>query len=169
MHHDTYTKKGVMEELDPELHYDKEKQSVSGIYQRRFTNIVFENTVNTKLKSLVRLFVEGNDEIGFYHFYKKDTAGELVYRGYLSIGQIMESVQVYQPCINDRYKGYGEMTEYEMLKLVMNPDHRKLLRFSIHDMDTTLQTFDHLFLKKFSNVRKELVQNANVSIDDIDN
>lgn len=169
MHHDTYTKKGVMEELDPELHYDKEKQSVSGIYQRRFTNIVFENTVNTKLKSLVRLFVEGNDEIGFYHFYKKDIVGELVYRGYLSIGQIMESVQVYQPCINDRYKGYGEMTEYEMLKLVMNPDHRKLLRFSIHDMDTTLQTFDHLFLKKFSNVRKELVQNANVSIDDIDN
>ena len=61
------------------------------------------------------------------------------------------------------------MTPYEMQKLVLNPDYRVLLRFTINDVDATAQTLDHLFLKKFSNVRKDLVKNANVSPDDIDN
>ena len=81
----------------------------------------------------------------------------------------MKVVYSYEVTISSRYKGLGEMNASEMQTLVMNPDYRVLLRFSIHDADATRQNFDHLFLEKFANVRKELVKNANVSPDDIDN
>ena len=169
MHYDTFKKKGVMEKLDPELHYNAKNESVSGGYRGKFTNIVFEKTVNDKLNQLIKIFQTGNNGIGSYHLYRKKSTGNTEYLGYQTIGQIMKVVYSYEVTISSRYKGLGEMNASEMQTLVMNPDYRVLLRFSIHDADATRQNFDHLFLEKFANVRKELVKNANVSPDDIDN
>lgn len=169
MHYDTFKKKGVMEKLDPELHYNAKNESVSGGYRGKFTNIVFEKTVNDKLNQLIKIFQTGNNGIGSYHLYRKKSTGDTEYLGYQTIGQIMKVVYSYEVTISSRYKGLGEMNASEMQTLVMNPDYRVLLRFSIHDADATRQNFDHLFLEKFANVRKELVKNANVSPDDIDN
>ena len=169
MHYDTFRKKGVLESLDPELHYNPKSGSVSGGYRGKFTNIVFEKTVNDKLNRLIRIFEEGNDGIGQYHLYQKKSTGESEYLGYQTIGQIMALAHKYEVTISGRYKGLGEMTAEEMQTLVMNPDYRVLLRFSIHDVDATRLNFDHLFLEKFSNIRKDMVKNANVSPDDIDN
>ena len=124
--------------------------------------------MNEQIKILINYFVNGNNKIGHYEFYKK-VGTEMKHYGVLTIGQIMAMVQEYRPKVTGRYKGFGEMTPYEMQKLVLNPDYRVLLRFTINDVDATAQTLDHLFLKKFSNVRKDLVKNANVSPDDIDN
>lgn len=169
MHYDTFRKKGVLESLDPELHYNPKSGSVSGGYRGKFTNIVFEKTVNDKLNRLIRIFEEGNDGIGQYHLYQKKSTGESEYLGYQTIGQIMTLAHKYEVTVSGRYKGLGEMTAEEMQTLVMNPDYRVLLRFSIHDVDATRLNFDHLFLEKFSNIRKDMVKNANVSPDDIDN
>ena len=168
MHYDTFMNPGVVEQLDPELHYNAEKSSISGCYQSKFCNLVFEKAVNEQIKILINYFVNGNNKIGHYEFYKK-VGTEMKHYGVLTIGQIMAMVQEYRPKVTGRYKGFGEMTPYEMQKLVLNPDYRVLLRFTINDVDATAQTLDHLFLKKFSNVRKDLVKNANVSPDDIDN
>ena len=169
MHYDTFRKKGVLESLDPELHYNPKSGSVSGGYRGKFTNIVFEKTVNDKLNRLIRIFEEGNEGIGKYHLYQKKSTGDPEYLGYQTIGHIMTLAHKYEVTISGRYKGLGEMTAEEMQTLVMNPDYRVLLRFSIHDVDATRLNFDHLFLEKFSNIRKDMVKNANVSPDDIDN
>ena len=168
MNHDTFQKKGVMEKLDKELHYDKRKNSVSGCYKGVFCNLLLEPSVVKQIQTLVRIFEQADDGVGFYHLYEKNTRGT-DYLGLLTIGQIMERAQRYAVRVVGRYKGIGEMTKYEMQKLVMNPDHRLLLRFTIQDVDATRLNFDHLFLEKFSDVRKELVKNADVSPEDIDN
>lgn len=91
--------------------------------------------------------------------------------GYKTIGQIVEFCQKYYPFIANRYKGLGELTKYEMHKLVMNPNYRKLAQYTVSDMERMNETMDYLFLKtpKTRKIRKQLVQTANITIDDIDN
>ena len=62
-----------------------------------------------------------------------------------------------------------ELTPDEMQELAMNPKARILLRFHIGDVEKTVETLDSLFLSKNRKIRKQLIQDADVSLDDIDN
>ena len=89
----------------------------------------------------------------------------------LTIGQIMELCQKYSPYIISRYKGLGEMNKYEMYKFAMNPNYRRLIRYTVSDVQRFEDTLDTLFLKNLRGrrERKNLVQTAQLSLDDIDN
>lgn len=159
-----------IEEVDPELHYHD--GTISGCYRGEFVAITISNNFLEKLKYLTQVIWTGNDGVYRYEFYdRKGDKAEFNHVSNLTIGQIMELCQKYSPYIVNRYKGLGEMSKYEMYKFAMNPNYRRLVRYTVSDVQRFEATLDDLFLKNLRGrqVRKELVQTAQLSLDDIDN
>lgn len=157
-------------EVDRELSYNK--GTISGCYRGEFVAITINNTFMNKIKFLTKVIYEGNDGIYRYEFFdRKNIDSDFNYVGNLTIGQIMELCQKYSPYIVNRYKGLGEMSKYEMYQFAMNPNNRRLVRYTVSDVEKFENILDELFLKntKSRQIRKGLVQSSQLSLDDIDN
>lgn len=168
---EAYKTPGFLEEnLDPELSYKKETNTVSGCFRKRFTHLILDGIVKKSLDELGRIYRQGNSSIMRLHYYRRNgKTPDNTYVGYLTIGKIMADVQRYSMKIVTRFKGYGEMSAEEMRELVMNPDNRVLIRLTMHDIVSARETFDTLFLKKSSDKKKLLLKNAKLDPEDIDN
>lgn len=157
-------------ELAPEMKYNPESNSFFGIYDGDVYKLILNDVFITKLQYLRDAIDIGNDGILYYHVYKSvKTRSELVYQGTMTIGQIMALCQTAEPAIRSRYKGQGELEPYEIRELAMDPDNRTLLRMTIGDVEKTTDIMDNLFLKSRRHVRKEMVANSNITLDEIDN
>lgn len=160
----------TIKDLGDELMYSKKDDCISGVYKGNYYSIILDKIFMSKLKYLVDVVRIGNDGIGMYHMYELQGAKkEPIYRGYKTIGQIMEICQIYAPEIASRYKGLGELNPSEMELITMNPENRVLIQFVIEDKEAVKDTFDKLFLSKHRDIRKQMVQDAEISVDDIDN
>lgn len=159
-----------IKQLDPELNY--KDGIISGCYNGEFTALTLSDNLLEKIKYLTHTIQVGNDGIYRYEFYdRKGANSEFNYVGNLTIGEIMHLCQKYSPYIVNRYKGLGEMSKYEMHKFAMNPNYRRLVRYTVSDVERFESILDDLFLKntRGRQIRKELVQTSNLSLDDIDN
>lgn len=159
-----------IKKLDPELDY--KDGTISGCYKGDFTALTLSDNLLEKIKYLTHVIKVGNDGVSEYEFYdRKGPNAEFNYVGRLTIGEIMALCQKYSPYIVNRYKGLGEMSKYEMHKFAMNPNYRRLVRYTVSDVERFESTLDDLFLmnNKGRQIRKELVQTSNLSLDDIDN
>lgn len=155
-------------ELGEELSYSEKEECVSGIYKGEYYSIITDKTFMKKLKYLTNVIQVGNEGVYMYHMYERK-GDDMKYCGYKSIGQIMEICQRFYPEIKSRYKGLGELNPQEMRDIAMNPENRVLIQFTVDDMDYALKTFDTLFLDKYRPVRKKMVQESSLTMDDIDN
>lgn len=168
MNPDTF--KETIHELGDELNYYPEDDCISGAYQKESYNLIPDKIFMSKLKYLIDVIRIGNEGITHYHMYElKGTPKEFVYQGYKTIGQILEICQKFAPDVSNRYKGLGELNPVEMAEIAMNPNNRMLIQFTIEDMEFVRKTFDVLFLDSHRPTRKQMVQEANISEDDIDN
>lgn len=159
-----------IKKLDKELSFND--GTISGCYKGEFTALTLSNNLMEQIKYLTNVIKRGNDGIYQYEFYdRKGVNSDFNYVGKLTIGEIMQLCQKYSPYIVNRYKGLGEMSKYEMYKFAMNPMYRRLVRYTVSDVEKFESTLDDLFLKNNRGrmVRKELVQSSNLSLDDIDN
>lgn len=159
-----------IKELDEELEFVD--GTVSGCYNKSFVSVPLTESFLTKIDYLRNVIQYGNDGIYRYELYDRGKdKGTFRYVGNMTIGQIMEFCQKFSPYIVNRYKGLGEMSKYEMYKLVMDPNHRRLVRYTVSDVEAFEQTLNEMFVssKKYRQIRKKLVQASNVSLDDIDN
>lgn len=159
-----------IKELDEELNIVE--GSVVGCYKKTFVSVPLTTSFLDNIKFLRKVIQQGNDGIYRYEFYDRGKdKGTFRYVDNMTIGQIMEFCQKFSPYIVNRYKGLGEMSKYEMYKLVMHPSYRRLVRYTVSDVERFEQTLDEMFLsaKKYRQIRKNLVQTMNVSLDDIDN
>lgn len=164
------TFKETIHELGDELQYSKEDDCIFGVYMKESYNLIPDKVFMSKLQYLIRVIQVGNDGIAKYHMYElKGPEKEPTYQGYKTIGQIMEICQKFAPEVVNRYKGLGELNPVEMLEVAMNPNNRVLIQFTIEDMEFVKNTFDILFLDSHRTTRKQMVQDADVSEDDIDN
>lgn len=156
--------------LDKELHY--KDGIISGCFNGDFVAVSLNSSVMESIDYLRNVIQKSNDGIYQYEFYdRRGESADFNYVGKLTIGQIMEICQKYSPYIVNRYKGLGEMSKYEMYKLAMNPNYRRLVRYTISDVQRFEDEMDKLFLMndKGRRSRKEYVQHANLSLDEIDN
>lgn len=153
-----------------EMYYDEKDETISGSYNMESYNILLDNIFLSKIEYLRKIIRDGNDGIAFYHCYQKlKTKSEPEYLGYLTIGQIMARCQDSLKSISSRYKGLGEMDPNEMAALMMNPNNRILTKMTIGDAEETTKIMDELFMKSNRDVRKRMVNDADISLDDIDN
>jgi len=157
-------------ELDPELHFND--GDISGCYRGTFVGLRLSKSLMEDIKYLSDIIRISNDGIYQYEFYdRRGENAEFNHVGRLTIGQIMELCQKYTPYIVGRYKGWGEMSKYEMWKFAMNPSYRRLAKYTVADVERFNATMDTLFIKNAKGrfARKQLVQQSNFSLDDIDN
>lgn len=161
-----------MSECDKELTYDRKSKTISGCYRGEFIAITLTEGLLEKLNYLTRIIQIGNDNIYEYEFYdRRGEKSEFNYVGRMTIGRIMEMCQKYSPYIVTRYKGLGELSKYEMHQFAMNPNYRRLVRYTVSDIERFEMTMNDLFIMniKGRQIRKQMVMNSNLSLDDIDN
>ena len=160
----------TISEFYNELKYDTEKDRIYGVYEKRYYTIILDKIFLDNLSILSKAIKRGNNGVYKYHTYKKyDKKPDPVYLGYLTIGQIMTQCEAYEVPIESRYKGLGELNKEEMLALAMDPNNRVLVRLTVDDIEATTNIMDDLFLKDRRGVRKQMLVDMDVSIDDIDN
>lgn len=159
-----------IKELDPELSYND--GSIYGCFRGDFVAVDLSKSIMEKINFLTKVIREANDGIYMYEFYdRRGEKSEFNHVGQKTIGQIMALCQKYSPYIVSRYKGLGEMSKYEMWKFAMNPNYRRLVQYTVADVQRFEDTIDSLFLMtpKGRSARKEMVQTANLTLDEIDN
>lgn len=164
LHKDFATK---IQRFDPELVYDEEASSITGSHNKKHCAILLNDIFMEQIWKL-RDILEANNWEMFYYCYEASGKG-LEYRGALSIGYIMDLCWKYYPKIVSRYKGIGEMNEDEVQELLMNPNNQRVVRFTMPELSTVQAAFDELFLDETTHIRKRIVDNMQMSLEDIDN
>lgn len=164
--HDDYM--DTIQSIAPELVCNKKHHTITGPYNGKHQTIILDETVLDKLKYLSQVINVGNDGILYYCMYEKSRI-DFEYVGRLSIGHIMTFCQKYWPDVRSRFKGLGEMTKDECYEMMMNPENRVMIQFTMNDAKRVVSRFDDLFSKSGAPIRKKLVATAEVSLDDIDN
>ena len=81
----------------------------------------------------------------------------------------MAICQQFEVPIEERYKGQGEFSPDELRELAMDPNNRILVKLTVDDIASTTEIMDNLFLKDKRDVRKQMLSEMNISVDDIDN
>ena len=147
-----------------ELKYYRSDNSIRGSYDGSFHSFIIDDDMMKSLKKLHEIIYINNE--GIHHYYMYKDSNEL---GYISIYNIMDKCKQQEPAIESRFKGQGELSPKEFNLLAMNPNNRSLLRITIEDAQTTAEVMDNLFSDNKQDARKQLVANADISVDDIDN
>ena len=147
-----------------ELKYYRSDNSIRGSYDGSFHSFIIDDDMMKSLKKLHEIIYIKNE--GVHHYYMYKDGKEL---GYISIYNIMDKCKQQEPAIESRFKGQGELSPKEFNLLAMNPNNRSLLRITIEDAQTTAEVMDNLFADNKQDARKQLVANADISVEDIDN
>lgn len=147
-----------------ELKYYRSDNSIRGSYDGSFHSFIIDDDMMKSLKKLHEIIYINNE--GIHHYYMYKDSNEL---GYISIYNIMDKCKQQEPAIESRFKGQGELSPKEFNLLAMNPNNRSLLRITIEDAQTTAEVMDNLFSDNKQDARKQMVANADISVDDIDN
>lgn len=153
----------------PELKYSAKDNSIIGGYDGGFHAFIIDAELNKTLHYLHDIIEIGNDGHSHYHLYRMNSTAEPTYLGLQSIYSIMSYCQQQEPAIESRFKGQGELDTNEFKALAMDPHNRSLLRINVLDAESTTETIMDLFSKPRAHVRKKIVEDADISVEDIDN
>lgn len=155
-----------------EIEYHEKDDSIVGIYDGSFYALMITDEFMSQIQYLSHVIQVGNGGISHYHIYRTlKTKGEDEYLGCRSIYEIMSLCKDLEPAIKSRIKGQGEMSPKEFYHLVMDPNNRLLYRITANDEEICTSKLDDLFLKTqaYRNKRKKLIEETEISVDDIDN
>ena len=153
----------------PEITYDTKNHYVSGAYAGDFHAFILDEDTLSILHQLHQIIVIGNQNHFRYNLYKVLKSGKTENMGRMTIFQIMQYCVALMPEIESRFKGQGELDPIEFKALAMNPNVRSLVRINILDAESTYETILDLFSDDRTSVRKQMIIDADISIDDIDN
>lgn len=159
-------------ELDEELVYDDSVgivPEIIGCYKKEYYVFPLDELTKRKLEYLSEVIYKGNGGYPYYEVYERRSNGSFNHISRMSIYQIMSMVQKYFPDLDKRYKGSGELDKKDMKELAMNPNNRVLVQFTISDAERMTATMDDLFNDKRTDRRKQLIREAEITLDDIDN
>lgn len=160
--------KTTISERFPEIKYNKRDNSIIGSYDGDFHSFIIDEDLQKDLHYLHEIIAIGNENHFTYHLYKK-SGKEYAYLGEQTIFSIMTYCQTQEPEVESRFKGLGELSPKEFKILAMNPKHRRLLRITILDAESTTETILDLFSESRKDVRKQMVIDADLTLEDIDN
>lgn len=160
--------KHTMENDFDELRYIKKDGSIKGIYNGEFHSFMIDEDLVKTLRYIHEVIAVGNEGHSKYHLYKNN-GKEQSYLGHLSLYNIMAHCQTQEPEIESRFKGQGELDPREFNLLAMNPYNRTLIRINILDAEATMETILDLFDDTRSDVRQKLIEESDLTPEDIDN
>ena len=149
----------------PEMTYDHENKSLYGAYNGKVYSLIMDSVFVKAAKTFMNTMAANNDTI--YVTSKNAHEGEFETQ---TIGQFFKSVySEYTIDIPQRFKGLSEVDPVLLFTTTMNPKTRKLVRLTMEDRERAIK--DMMLLHGAKNVeqRRQLLLNARIDNDDIDN
>ena len=163
-----------MNKLFPEINieYDRNNKKdmiIEGVYEGAYQIFTVDEQFEKKTEKLRDLMDKNNEQ---YYYVIEDYKGKnAMDRGYISIGEFLQSTIKLQPSIELRYKGLGELDENDMWMTVMNPETRTLIQLTVDDVEKACQTYDTLHGKGKVNAenRREMTDSFEINMEMLDN
>ena len=133
-----------LSERFPEIEVEdvnKNTKLVTGIIEGKYQMLYIDKIFYKKCNKLLDLINENE-----YKYYTVLENYNGIYNeiGKLSIGEFFQRVQKYQPKIEMRYKGLGELSSDDLYETTMNPNNRILIQLTVKDMEEELKQFEIL-------------------------
>ena len=151
----------------PETTFYRESKSIAGSHKGDYIALIvdelFIHTIAGLLKAVVNA---GTFEVEYYG------RGLRPDHGRVSVGKFLEITDAGIPLdIEQRYKGLGEISVLFLFISTMNPNIRRLLCVVADDAEKAVETITVLHGKsdKMREKRRELLEQADYTIDDLDN
>jgi len=150
----------------PELKVD-EDNVLSGIYEGRYQNIILDKIFNKRVNTLKTLIREVNQNKAYYILHEV-RGKEFEDRGLMSIGELLTLCEKFQPEIEMRYKGLGELDPAKLRETTLDPNNRILIKLTLEDLEAELTKF-RILHGDDSEERKKLMAHFKINREDLDN
>lgn len=157
----------------PELHYDSVYQSIIGSYKGENIALIVDDIFQKMARRMFRLIDEAPT---FYILVKKRHASKTDPQpdnwDLMSYGQFLEMCDgAFQVDVEQRYKGLGESDASMIFPSMMNPKTRRLIRLTMDDIPAAIEVMNllHGDGEKLREARRDLLRNADITLQDIDN
>ena len=151
----------------PEINIDSDNV-LSGIYEGKYQILILDKIFAKRAMNLRKLIMEVNDGVGYYRVHEIYAKGNFEDRGIMSIGQFLALCQKFQPEIEARYKGLGELQPTELKDNTLDPNNRVLIQLTISDLQRELERFNILHGDN-DELRKEMMAHFKINREDLDN
>ena len=140
---------------------------MNGIYEGKYQIMIMDHIFEKRIKNMQRYIHELNDikKLGVHEVVSKK---ETKYLGEMTIGEFLSLAQKYQPIIQFRYKGLGELQPLELRDTTLDPNNRILIKLTVDDMEEDMRKFNILHGND-SDERKLLMKHFKISMEDLDN
>ena len=163
-----------MSKLFPEINieYDRNNKKdmiIEGVYEGAYQIFTVDEQFEKKTENLKDLMDKNNEQ---YYYVVEDYKGKnAMDKGYISIGEFLQSTIKLQPSIELRYKGLGELDENDMWMTVMNPETRTLIQLTVDDVTKACETYDTLHGKGKVNAenRRLMTDSFEINMEMLDN
>lgn len=149
----------------PELTID-EDNVLSGIYEGKYQILIMDSLFEKRISKLDSFISDENKKM-YFHVYEK-SKNEKIDKGIMSLGQFLSLAQKYQPIIETRFKGIGELNAKDLKENVLDPRNRILIRLTVSDLAKDLEKFNILHGDD-SSERRLLMEHFKIDRDDLDN
>lgn len=150
----------------PELQID-ENNVMSGVHDGRYQVLIMDKIFEKNITTLVNYIDKVNNH-EMYMSVKEKIDNKYIDKGTMTLGEFLAMAQKFQPIIQTRFKGLGELDNNDLRNYALNPDNRILIRLTIEDLDKELSSFNILHGND-SDERKLLMQHFKISLEDLDN
>lgn len=144
---------------ETQLHGD----NISGIVYGRYYTLKINRTLLRHGEKLLPIYDLYGYRIGVI---EKDREPKI-----MSILEFLNSSRKYQPVIEERFKGLGELNAEELQKTVLRLDNRISIQYTTEDVERELEIFNKLMGSKAKDVRKriEMMKRYHIDREDLDN
>lgn len=156
----------------PELEYSSEYQSILGSYEGRNISLIIDRIFMRMADRFFRMI----EQAPTYYILVKNRNSKDDPRPddweLMTYGQFLAMCdKTYRIDIEQRYKGIGEGKADMTFPSMMNPKTRRLVRITMDDVDEAMKTLEllHGGTEEMRKARRDLLTNADITLDDIDN
>lgn len=150
----------------PELNIDDENV-MTGVYEGKYQVLIMDKIFEKRIETVMK-YIDVVNKHDMYVQVKEKYNHEVVDKGILSLGEFLTLSQKFQPIIETRFKGLGELDHADLRNYALNPDNRILIRLTIDDLEKELESFNVLHGND-SDERKLLMKHFKISLEDLDN
>lgn len=152
-------------EYFPEMEYDPIACSLNGSYNKKCYSLIIDDIFNTMASDLRETLRSEPSLLVSYRNKNDDSPFKVV-----TIGEFIAAVKgVYALNLEQRFKGLGEIESELLFYTTLNPKVRHLIRLTMDNRDAAIETFHNLHGANTSEFRRQLLLNATISDEDIDN
>jgi DNA gyrase subunit B len=155
----------------PELSYDSNLQSINGSFEGENITLIIDKIFMKMAARMLRIMKEMPTFYVLVRNRQKTDDPQSEWEC-MTYGQLMKLCnETMSVDIEQRYKGLGESDAIMSFPSLMNPKTRRLVRLTMDDVIKTTETFRllHGDSNELREARRQLLANADITLQDIDN